>query len=506
MKEWLKNAVFYEVYPPSFYDSNGDGIGDILGITEKLDYIKELGADGIWINPCYCSMFMDGGYDVTDHKKIAPRYGTNENMCMLLEKAHKLGLKVILDLIPGHTSDQHPDFITSCQPVENDMWNRYIWTDDATYFYPNVKQMCGRYDRDGGYIINYFCTQPALNYGYATRQYSWQLSPEHPDCQKTVDNLIDIMQFWLDLGCDGFRVDMAGSLVKEDPEYRETIKLWQNVFSVVKKKYPDSIFLSEWFDSKASFEAGFDMDFYHTGGYFQLFRNHHGNRENTYFKDGKIDQFAKELPDLLNGIKNKGYLAVYSTNHDFARLAFEKDKELTKLALGIIFTLMGVPFLYYGDEIAMPYRKGMVSKEGGYYRTGSRTPMQWNADANAGFSSGNSLYLPIGEDYHTTNVATNIQEEDSVLNFTKELIKLRHNNLDFYSDISTELLLAEDGKPLVYRRGKSIVAVNPFDKYFELPFKIRGKVEMQNKNDAVRFLDKSVISPKSFCVIRSFDE
>ena len=131
MPDWLKNAVFYEIYPQSFYDANGDGIGDIPGICEKLDYIKWLGCNALWLNPCFDSPFRDAGYDVRDYKKVAPRYGTNDDLLELFRKAHEVGMHVLLDLVPGHTSEEHPWFRQSCLPEKNEFSNRYIWTGSA---------------------------------------------------------------------------------------------------------------------------------------------------------------------------------------------------------------------------------------------------------------------------------------------------------------------------------------------------------------------------------------
>ena len=148
MPQWLKDTVFYEIYPQSFYDSNGDGIGDINGIIQKLDYIKSLGCNAIWMNPCYDSPFMDAGYDVRDYKKVAPRYGTNEDLENLFKIAHEKGMKILLDLVPGHTSDTHEWFAKSKQPVQSEYSNRYIWTKSVWDAPPNYRMMVGITDRD----------------------------------------------------------------------------------------------------------------------------------------------------------------------------------------------------------------------------------------------------------------------------------------------------------------------------------------------------------------------
>ena len=217
MPNWLKDAVFYEIYPQTYCDSNGDGIGDIEGIISKLDYVKSLGCNAIWLNPVFDSPFMDAGYDVRNYYLVAARYGTNEDLKNLFKSAHAKGIKILLDLVPGHTSDQNEWFKNSKKAEKNEYSNRYIWTDSVWEAPPQYRLLCGITDRDGNYLVNYFSSQPALNYVFNNITHpAWQLPPSHPDCQATVEALKDIMRFWLNMGCDGFRVDMADSLVKNE--------------------------------------------------------------------------------------------------------------------------------------------------------------------------------------------------------------------------------------------------------------------------------------------------
>ena len=212
--KWLDSAVFYEIYPQSFRDTNADGIGDLNGITEKLDYIKELGCNAIWINPCFDSPFGDAGYDVADYCKIAPRYGTNEDMKRLFIEAHKRGMHVLLDLVPGHTSWEHPWFKESMKAEKNPFTDRYIWTDSIWKEPAGYGSLRGISDRDGSCAVNFFSHQPALNYGYYAPDPNepWQQSIDSEGPQGTIAAMTDVMRFWLKMGCDGFRVDMAGSL------------------------------------------------------------------------------------------------------------------------------------------------------------------------------------------------------------------------------------------------------------------------------------------------------
>ena len=166
--EWLEEALFYQIYPQSFYDSNGDGTGDIQGIIDKLDYIESLGVNAIWINPCFASPFGDAGYDVSDYYTVASRYGKNDDLAKLFRAAQERGIRVCLDLVPGHTSIEHPWFKESCQAEENEFTNRYIWTDSVfERDLDGLKTVNGYAERDGNFVTNFYYCQPALNYGFA---------------------------------------------------------------------------------------------------------------------------------------------------------------------------------------------------------------------------------------------------------------------------------------------------------------------------------------------------
>ena len=236
MAKWLENAIFYEIYPQSFNDTNGD----FQGIIEKLDYIKKTGFNAIWMNPCFDSPFGDAGYDVRDYKKAAARYGTNDDLKRLFDECHKRGMHILLDLVPGHTSVEHEWFKKSMLPESNEYTDRYIWTSNIWEQPEGLNCIRGISDRDGSAAVNFFSSQPALNYGYAEPKYAYQQKPTDPGPMATRAAIKDVMKFWLDMGCDGFRVDMAGSLVKCDPEYKETIKLWQDITGYLKSEYPEA--------------------------------------------------------------------------------------------------------------------------------------------------------------------------------------------------------------------------------------------------------------------------
>jgi len=427
---WLEQAVFYQIYPQSFYDANSDGIGDIPGIIQKLEYMQWLGINAVWINPCFVSPFRDAGYDVDDYYRIAPRYGTNRDLYRLCREAHRHGIKVCLDLVAGHTSIDHPWFKDSGRARRNRCSNRYIWTPSAiSSAGKELSLIPGDSERDGNYVANFFDFQPALNYGFARPEQPWQQPVDAPGPLETRKELIKIMDYWLGHGVDGFRVDMAFSLVKMDPGRQETIKLWQDIGQKVRACYPDMALISEWGNPAEAVAAGFDVDFmlhFGVGGYPDLMLN-----QNCFFRRRggvNIKNFLKIYLELAAKTKGKGLISVPSGNHDIKR---PRSDGRTASDLKVIFTFLltwpGVPFIYYGDEIGMRYIKGLASKEGGYDRTGSRTPMQWDNKPNAGFSTADEdqLYLPPDPCRDRPTVEKQAVDSGSLLNHVRQLIALR---------------------------------------------------------------------------------
>lgn len=283
---WLSAAVFYNIYPQSFYDTNADGIGDLNGVREKLPYIRDMGFTAIWLNPFYESPFRDAGYDVTDFYKVAPRYGTNEDFARLCAAAHECGIKVVVDLVAGHTSLECEWFQKSALPEKNAYTNRYIWTDQ---WMKNYKGNCigGYSQRDGMYMKNFFYCQPALNYGFAQiDDPAWQLPMEHPDCRATKQELIRIMEFWIALGADGFRVDMAASLIKNDSDGSGIRTFWQEIRQIFDEKHPECVLISEWSYPSKAIVAGFHVDFLlhcNLPAYTRLFRAEPGRNVGDEF-------------------------------------------------------------------------------------------------------------------------------------------------------------------------------------------------------------------------------
>ena len=514
---WLKDAIFYEIYPQSFYDTNGDGIGDLQGIIEKLPYVKSLGCNAIWMNPCYDSPFKDAGYDVRDYKKVAQRYGTNEDLKRLFDEAHKLGIKILLDLVPGHTSEEHAWFQESAKAEENEYSDRYIWTSNAFCGGDGMPFIGGEHPRDATYVINFFKCQPALNFGYRDiHDAGWQQSIDAPGPLATREAIKDIMRFWLDMGCDGFRVDMADSLVKNDHGYKSaTMTVWKDIAGAIHAEYPEAALVSEWNNPEQALGCGFDMDFmldWGGNGYNRLMRFYQLDKkgaimsDNSYFKvdsDADIWGFLDDyLPDYEKA-KDLGLRCLITGNHDTKRCSFNLTDAERRLAFAMIFTMPGAPFLYYGDEIGMAYR-WLPTKEGGYHRTGSRTPMQWTNGENLGFSTGKpeDLYLSVDPNPNGTTVESQEADENSMLHHVRSLTALRRENPDLGNYSPFAVYSAEKGSRLfAYKRGSLLVAVNPSAKALELtldgsyaPIYTMGSIEIAQQ--------KAVLGPQSFTVLK----
>jgi glycosidase len=497
--DWLEKAIIYEIYPQSFYDTNGDGIGDLPGVIEKLDYVRSLGADAIWLNPCFESPFGDAGYDISDFYKVAPRYGTNEDLRRLFEEARKRGLRVILDLVAGHTSIECEWFKQSARHERNPYSDWYIWTPGMfSFMQPGSRHhfIHGTTERMGGYLPNFFPFQPALNYGFANPDpdQPWQQAVDAPGPKAVRAELKKIIKFWLDMGAAGFRVDMAASLVKDDPGSRATIQLWQEIRAWLDKDYPEAVLISEWGRPERAIQAGFHIDFY-LGfggvGFNSLFRKSSGMgpRANPYgfnFFDsegmGNIMEFVDEYNARYRATRRAGYICMFSGNHDTApRLAKGRNEEDLKVAFAFLLTMPGVPKIYYGDEIGMVGVQGLPSKEGGYMRTEIRTPMQWDRSANAGFSSApaDRLYLPVESNPDNHFVSDQDPDPGSLLNTVRQLVQLRRAHPALCNRSYYQVVYAKPGRyPFAFLRqgdGENILVVlNPAGRSVEVDLPVEA--------------------------------
>lgn len=474
MSNWLDNAIFYEIYPQSFNDTNADGIGDFKGIEEKLSYIKNLGCNAVWINPCFESPFGDAGYDVSDYYTAAPRYGTNEDLKRIFDKAHENDMHVLLDLVPGHTSVNHRWFKESMKAEKNEFTDRYVWTDSIWEEPVGMSSIKGISDRDGCCAVNFFSHQPALNYGFyePDPNKKWQQSTDAEGPKATLEEMKNIMRFWLKMGCDGFRVDMASSLVKNDKDGIGNIRLWQNVRKFLDNEFPEAVMVSEWGEPDKSLKGGFHMDFLlHFGPshYNDLFRC-----DEPFFSSrgkGDISEFVNKYKENRAKAGENGLICVPSGNHDMDRLARFLTPHEIKIAFAFLLSIPGAPFIYYGDEIGMRYVEGLTSVEGGYGRTGSRSPMQWDDGVNAGFSSAASdkLYIPLDSSSDRPTVSKQMNDNNSVYNEVVRLIKLRRAHKALMNKGKIEFVLSEKNTyPLCYIRSYEdeniLVIINPSDR------------------------------------------
>jgi alpha-glucosidase len=477
---WWQNAVFYQIYPRSFADGNGDGIGDLQGIIEHLDYLRDLGIDGIWLSPHYPSPLFDAGYDVADYTGVAPEYGTLDTFQHFLAEAHAREIRVILDLVLNHTSDQHTWFQESRSGRDNPRRDWYIWKDG----------------KDGGPPNNWLSTfgGSAWQYDPTTDQYYYHFFfKEQPDLNwrnpEVKQAMWDAVRFWLDRGVDGFRLD-AISTIFEDPTWadnadnwtegdmvqamasatgdRERARLMDEKERLLKKQldqpglhelmkelravcdtYPGRVLVGETDDLAF---CGTDEDELHMVFNFPLMRTAR-----------LTPQWVRENQECrLNELPPAAWPCNTLGNHDNSRVLSHfgddtpaGDQAWARISAGLMLTLQGTPFLYYGEEIGMAdmlledvgqfrdmlgvwyYRAliehlGYAPEEarrvaGRFTRDKSRTPMQWNADANAGFSpAGVTTWLPVHPGYREgTNVAGQDRDPQSLLNFYRCLLALR---------------------------------------------------------------------------------
>lgn len=461
----FKDCIFYEIYPNSFLDSNGDGFGDLNGIISKLDYIQQLGCNAIWLNPIYDSPFKDGGYDVRDPFKVSPRFGTNEDLKRLINDMHDRGMRLFLDLVPGHMSIENKDFLHSAENTPNEDYDLFIWNDNPWVLENGYRLISGCYDRNGCYMVNFFAHQPAINYGFNKIEYpSWQKS--YKETKHGKEYLESIMKYWLSYDIDGFRVDMADSLVKNDTSDKDgTVELWREIRSDLRKDGTKEFYMtSEWSLPHESLKAGFDSDFcldWQTNCTHRLWRQKEDGFSSPLFHKYDEKLYSLFLENFNYWMKswkeNKGgRISFISGNHDTTRIANFLNADELKLAYLFLLTMPGVPYIYYGDEIGMHADLSLPSFEGGFQRTGSRTPMRWDSSKNAGFSMADKTFLPTNEADST--VEEELKNKDSLWNVIHSLINIRKESEDLRSD-SFELL----DQKLAYKRGKTSVAINLLD-------------------------------------------
>ena len=440
---WWRHAVIYEVYPRSFADSNGDGVGDLNGITSKLDYLQALGVDAIWITPCFPSPQVDFGYDVSDYVNIDPMYGTLADFDRLVAEAKKQNIRVILDFVVNHTSDQHPWFLDSKSSRTSAHRDWYIWRDGK-----------GPGQPPNNWLSTFGLS--AWKYDPTTKQYYYHyFYPEQPDLNwrnpQVEKAMFDVTRFWYRRGVAGFRLDAVDTLF-EDPNLTDnpvlpgTDKFGRpKMLEKYNKKLPemhttlqglrkvadeyDAVLIGEtWTSNVAQLEEYYGAN----GNELQL----------------PMDLMLTELPLSANTLREhikavnaaRGWPTYVITNHDIRR-SYSRyadgvhNDDIAKMMAGLYLTLRGTAIMYYGEEIGMenndPKRKEDVKDPEGILgwpkeigRDGERTPMQWNGSVNAGFTTGKP-WLPLPESAKTHNVEAESKNPNSVLSFYKRVIDLR---------------------------------------------------------------------------------
>lgn len=481
--DWWQKAVIYEIYPRSFADSNNDGTGDLNGITEHLDYLQKLGVDAIWITPCFPSPQVDFGYDVSDYRNIDPRYGTLADFDHLVAEAKKRNIKVILDFVVNHTSDQHPWFVQSRSSKTNPYRNWYIWRDGHDGQPPNHWLNIW----EGGSAWQFDPTTGQWYY-HAFNLHQPDLNWRNPAVEKA---MFDIARFWYKRGVYGFRLDAVDNLF-EDPELRENpTKTVQGQTDEVRQytanlpevhtelqklrqvtdQFPGRVLVGEtWTDTPAELAEYYGP---------------HNNEIQLpmYFNFTTINKLS--APDFRAKIAAieanpvHGWPTFVLSNHDIPRWINRygdgvHDAQIARLLSAMLLTLRGTAVLYYGEEIGMTnhdperledvvdtYGKDRWPTEKG--RDGERTPMQWNSAVNAGFDHGAKTWLPVNPNYPTVNVATENADPHSLLNWYRDLIALRRDQPAFYNG-DYRALNENDPNVLSYVRAsgqeKLLVALN----------------------------------------------
>jgi alpha-glucosidase len=480
---WPEGAIVYQVYPRSFNDSNGDGIGDIPGIIQKLDYLKDLGVNAIWLSPFYPSPMADFGYDVADYCDVDPIFGKLSDMEKLLEEAHALKIKIIIDLVPNHTSDAHEWFQQSRQSREGPYSDWYIWHDPEGH------------DKAGNPIppnnwIEVLTGGPAWEWVPARQQfYLHSFDVRQPDLNwsntKVREAIKDAMRFWLDRGVDGFRVDAVHFIAKDplfhdDPvnphyeagrDWRYTALEhvnnhgWPHMFAylaemaaVLKEpKYKD-------YDRFMITEAYPDSP-NHVEEYLSFYEGMDPQVAAPFNFEGlsvpwKAEPWREFLPSFLAALDAFSPLCVASYafgNHDQHRIVTRLGEAAARSAAVLLLTLPGMAFIYNGEEIGMkngdipPEMVQDPGAEGGSGRDPERTPMQWSAGPSAGFSTAEMTWLPVANNYESCNVETESTDPDSFLSLYRTLGKLRNqSNALRYG--SFEIVETDDSKVLGYTR------------------------------------------------------
>src|SRR5690625_1089105 len=520
-KRWWKEAVAYQIYPRSFMDSNGDGIGDIQGVISKLDYLKDIGIDVIWMSPIYQSPNDDNGYDISDYQAISPEFGTLHDALPIFEEVHQRSMKLIMDLVINHTSDEHPWFIESRSSKDNAYRDYYIWHPGKDGKEPNnwesiFSGSAWQYDeKTGEYYMHVFSRkQPDLNW-------------ENPDVRSDLYNMVN---WWLDKGIDGFRVDAISHIKKvpgfpdmPNPGNKKYVPSYeghmnrpgiQTFLEELKEETFDKYDIMTIGEANGvNIEQADEWVGEEDGKFNMIFQFEHLGLWGKSVTGGlDIHGLKQTLSKWQNGLDGIGWNALFLENHDKPRFVstWGNDTDLRKVAAKsfatMYFLMQGTPFIYQGQEIGMTnvqfdsiddyndvaiknlYKEEreagksheevmeIIWKNG---RDNSRTPMQWNTEVNGGFTTG-TPWMKVNPNYQEINVEAELNDPNSILNYYKKLINLRHSN-DTLIYGKYELVLEDHEQIFAYKRIHEdetyVVLTNLFDQIVdvELPDELAGK-------------------------------
>lgn len=513
--KWWQKAVVYQVYPRSFQDANGDGIGDLQGIEQRLDYIKKLGADVVWLNPVYASPDKDNGYDISDYEDINAKFGTMADFDRLLAKAHDKGIKILMDLVVNHTSDQHKWFIESRSSKDNDKRDFYIWRDPVDGHEPNN--------------WGSFFSGPAWKFDEATGQYYLHLFVEgQPDLNwvnpKVRQSVFDMMNFWVDKGIDGFRMDVISLISKPDglpdgeapeggeygnsdkavangphvheylQEMRQQVLNRADMMTVGEASGVDIENAIKYANQDNS-ELNMVFQFEHMG----LDNNPNPALGKWYDKKVSLVDLKENLSKWQNDLAGKAWNSLYWDNHDQPRAVSRYGDDRpeyrvvsAKMVATLLHFMQGTPYIYQGEEIGMTNAynlqrddfddveiknafKYLIDKDHltdeatmlkyvhAKGRDNARTPMQWDDSRNAGFTTG-TPWLKMNDNYDTINAKAALADLNSTFYYYQKLIRLRHE-LPIITTGTYELLDPEDEQVYAYRRvgqNESLLVINNF--------------------------------------------
>lgn len=500
MKNWWKNSVVYQIYPRSFKDSNGDGFGDLQGVIEKLDYLKELGIDVIWLSPVFDSPQDDNGYDIRDYRSIYGRFGSNEDMEELINKAHDRDIKIVLDLVVNHTSDEHAWFVESRKSRYNEYSDYYIWKDQkedgsepnnwGSSFCGSAWEYC---EERGQYYLHFYSKkQPDLNW-------------ENPQVRQEV---YDLMKFWMEKGADGWRMDVIASISKDQnyPDYPEedgrkyyTGKYHSNgprlhefiheMNREVLSKY-DCMTVGEAPGSTPEVARLFtdptreELNMIFTFEHMNIDRILGSVNRKWALKPFDLRDLKRVMSEWQTKLYGRGWNALYFENHDQPRVISRWGNDTVyrekcaKAYATILHGMQGTPYIYQGEEIGMTnvhfdldeyedievrnaykelvlngktiseddFKKAVWNKS----RDNARTPMQWDDSDNAGFTTGKP-WFGVSDRYKEINVKQALADKDSIFYYYKKLIELRHKE-SLLTEGNYQLLLPEDEKIFAYLR------------------------------------------------------